>query len=93
VVDANLLAATRDGVSGRVYNVACGARTTLVELARLIERAAGGSVARSFIEARSGDIKESVADIARARAELGYAPAVGVEDGLARLVAYARASA
>jgi UDP-glucose 4-epimerase len=93
VVDANLLAATRDGVSGRVFNVACGARTTLVELATLIERAAGGSVARSFTEARSGDIKESVADIARARGELGYAPTVGVEEGLARLVAYARASA
>jgi UDP-glucose 4-epimerase len=91
VVDANLLAAARAGASGRVFNVACGARTTLVELATLIERAAGASVARSFTEARSGDIKESVADIARARAELGYEPAVGVEEGLARLVAYARA--
>ena len=90
VVDANILAATREGVSGRAYNVACGKRTTLVELATLIEQAAERSVERSFAEARAGDIKESVADIARARAELGYAPVVAVEDGLKRLVRQVR---
>ncbi len=93
VVDANLLAATREGISGRVYNVACGRRTTLVELATLIERAAGCSVERSFAEARAGDIRESVADITRARAELDYAPVVDVEEGLKRLVRYVRGSA
>ena len=90
VVDANVLAATREGVSGRVYNVACGKRTTLVELASLIERAAARSVEKSFAQARAGDIKESVADIGRARAELGYEPVVAVEEGLKRLVQYVR---
>jgi UDP-glucose 4-epimerase len=90
VVDANILAATREGVSGRVYNVACGTRTTLAELASLVERAAGRSVERTFAEARAGDIKESVADIARARSELGYVPVVGVEDGLKLLVGHVR---
>ena len=90
VVDANILAATREGVSGRAYNVACGRRTTLVELASLIERAAERTVERDFAEPRAGDIKESVADIARARAELGYAPVVDVEEGLRRLVRYVR---
>ena len=90
VVDANILAATREGVSGRAYNVACGKRTTLGELASLIERAAGRTVERSLSDPRPGDIKESVADITRARAELGYAPVVDVEDGLKRLVRYVR---
>jgi UDP-glucose 4-epimerase len=93
VVDANILAATREGVSGRAYNVACGRRTTLVELASLIERAAERTVERSFAEPRAGDIKESVADIALARAELGYAPVVDVEEGLKRLVRYVRGAA
>lgn len=88
VVDANMLAATREGVSGRAYNIACGQRTTLVELASLIERAAGRTVERIFAEPRAGDIKDSVADIGRARAELGYAPVVDVEEGLRRLVRY-----
>lgn len=90
VVDANILAATREGVSGRAYNIACGKRTTLLELASLIEQAAGATVTRSFLDPRAGDIKESVADIARARAELGYAPAVGVAEGLKQLVEYVR---
>ncbi|HEX3594509.1 MAG TPA: NAD-dependent epimerase/dehydratase family protein, partial [Polyangiaceae bacterium] len=93
VVDANILAATREHVSGRAYNVACGKRTTLLELASLIERAAGRSVERRFAEPRAGDIKESVADIARARTELGFAPVVAVEEGLKRLVDYARRTA
>jgi UDP-glucose 4-epimerase len=93
VVDANILAATREGVSGRAYNVACGKRTTLVELASLIERAAERTVERSFAEPRAGDIKESVADIALARVELGYAPVVDVEEGLKRLVRYVRGAA
>jgi UDP-glucose 4-epimerase len=90
VVDANLLAATRPGVSGRAYNVACGKRTTLVELASLVERAAGRTVERVFAEPRAGDIRESVADIARARAELGYSPAITVEAGLDALVQHVR---
>jgi UDP-glucose 4-epimerase len=90
VVDANLLAATRQGVSGRAYNVACGKRTTLVELASLIEQAAERRVERAFAEPRAGDIKESVADVSRAGSELGYAPVVDVEEGLQRLVRYVR---
>ncbi len=92
VVDANLLAATLPGVSGRAYNVACGRRITLLELASLIEAAAGQTVERSFAAPRAGDIRESLADISRAGAELGYEPAVDVEEGLRRLVAHARAS-
>jgi UDP-glucose 4-epimerase len=90
VVDANILAATREGVSGKAFNVACGKRTTLLELATLIERAADRTVTRSFAESRAGDIKDSVAEIARARVELGYTPGVDVEEGLKRLVAFVR---
>jgi UDP-glucose 4-epimerase len=86
VVDANLLAATRDGVSGRVFNVGCGQRTTLLQLADLIGEAAGRPVERAFAAPRAGDIKDSLADIARARAELAYEPRVGVAEGLALLL-------
>ena len=90
VVDANILAATREGASGKAFNVACGKRTTLLELATLIERAADRTVTRSFAESRAGDIKDSVADITRAQTELGYAPGVDVEDGLKQLVTFVR---
>jgi len=86
VVDANMLAATRPNVSGRAYNVGCGARTTLNELAQMLGRIAGVAVAPRHDAPRAGDIGESIADIARARAELTYAPKVGVEEGLRELV-------
>lgn len=90
VVDANIAAATTSGVSGRVYNIACGGRTTLIELADAIGRAAGVKVTKRFGEPRPGDIKESLADVSRARTELGYAPRVSVEEGLENLVSYVR---
>jgi UDP-glucose 4-epimerase len=92
VVEANVLAAAAPGASGRVFNVACGARTTLVELAAVLESAVGRTVPREFALARPGDIKDSVADITRARTELGYAPSVGLSQGLVALVAYAQAA-
>jgi len=90
VVDANLRAATTPGAAGRAYNVGCGQKTTLRELAAMLGRIVGKDVSPIYAEARAGDIKESVADISRARAELGYAPAVGVEEGLRALVDHVR---
>jgi UDP-glucose 4-epimerase len=87
VVEANVLAATRPEASGRVYNVGCGRRTTLNELAAILARICGRDVKPRHAEPRAGDIRESLADIGRARAELGYEPRIGVEEGLRALVA------
>jgi len=90
VVDANILAATKEGVSGRAFNVACGKSTTLLELADMIGRVADTQVERAFADPRAGDIRDSVADITRARTELGYEPKVAVEQGLSHLVEHVR---
>jgi UDP-glucose 4-epimerase len=87
VVDANVLAATRAGAAGHVYNVGCGQRTSLNELAAILGRVCGREVKPRHAEPRAGDIRESLADIGKARAELGYEPRVGVEEGLKALVA------
>lgn len=92
VVDANVRAATTPGVSGRAYNVGCGQKTTLLELLDTIEKIVGSSVPRTHAPPRAGDIRESIADISKIRAELGYQPTVGVEEGLGRLIAHIRAS-
>jgi UDP-glucose 4-epimerase len=87
VVAANLAAATREGISGRAFNVACGARTTLKELLTHLERVTGRAIHAKYEEPRAGDIPVSVADISLARQLLGYEPRVGVEEGLRALVA------
>ncbi|MBK8942081.1 MAG: SDR family oxidoreductase [Polyangiaceae bacterium] len=88
VVDANVRAATTPGVAGRAYNVGCGDKTTLLQLLDTIERIVGSKVERTHAPPRAGDIRESIADISKIRAELGYTPAVGVEEGLRRLIAH-----
>lgn len=86
VVQANVLAGTIPAASGRAYNVARGERTTLNQLAAMMGRLVGRTLDVRHDSPRAGDIRDSLADITRAKTELGYAPRVGVEEGLRRLL-------
>jgi UDP-glucose 4-epimerase len=90
VVRANLLAAEAPGVSGKVYNIACGRRTSLLELIALMNRLLGTAVLPSYRDPRPGDVRHSQADITRARLELGYLPQTDVESGLRRCLEWMR---
>ncbi len=93
VVKANLLAAVAPEAAGKVYNIACGARTTLLELVAKINALLGTAIAPVHAAPRPGDVRHSQADISRARAELGYQPSVTVDEGLRRCLAYYQAEA
>jgi UDP-glucose 4-epimerase len=82
VVQANLLAAEAPGVSGRVYNVACGRRTSLLELVGHLNAMLGTNIVPTHTAPRAGDVQHSEADIQRARDELGYRPTTDVPAGL-----------
>ncbi|MGH7169738.1 MAG: SDR family oxidoreductase [Gemmataceae bacterium] len=82
VVQANLLAAEASGVSGNVYNIACGRRTTLLQLIEHLNRLLGSAIEAEHSEPRRGDVRHSLANIARARADLGYEPTTDMETGL-----------
>ena len=86
VVSANLLAATVQDVAGLTANVACGERTTLLELLAAICDAAGRNVEPIFGAPRSGDIEHSQSDISLASAQLGYHVSVPFADGIRRTV-------
>jgi nucleoside-diphosphate-sugar epimerase len=86
VAEANLAALGTAGVGGRVYNVACGTRVTLNELAVSIRRETGATVAPVHSHPRPGEVRHSVADVSRARQELGYEPVVTLDEGLRRTV-------
>jgi len=91
-VQANLLAATSAGAAGRVINVARGERITLLELVARFEALTGRPVERRHAEARPGDIRHSLADIALARELLGYRPSASLEPALREVVAFYRAA-
>src|SRR5579884_507668 len=93
VVQANLLAAKAPGVGGRVYNIACGGRYSLLDLLAILNEILGKNIPPVHTDPRAGDVKHSQADIARARADLGYEPIVDWRDGLERTVHYALAAA
>jgi len=88
VVDMNLRAATTPGVSGRVYNCACGESLDLVTLLRSICDALDVPFAPYFAPPRVGDIQHSWADISAAVNDLGYRSLVSVHDGLKKTVAW-----
>jgi UDP-glucose 4-epimerase len=95
VVSANLLACTAPAaqVAGRAMNAATGNRITLNETFEILQQMTGYSGAAHYGPARAGDIKHSLADISLAGQLMGYQPAVGFEEGLARTVAWYRTQA
>ncbi|MGZ8493495.1 MAG: SDR family oxidoreductase [Gemmatirosa sp.] len=90
VVQANMLAAfgPAERVSGVVANAGAGGRTSLLQLVRMLESVSGREIVVSHAPPRPGDVRDSLASLDRAQATLGYAPAVSVEDGLARTWAW-----
>lgn len=86
VVHANLLAAQANGVSGRVYNAACGQTLDLITLLRMICERLNAPFAPHFAAARVGDVQHSWADISAAERDLGYSVQVPVVEGLAQTV-------
>ena len=92
VVDGVLRACTADRASGEVINVATGGRISLNTLFKTIRGLVGANIEPIYAELRPGDVKDSQADISKARRILGYQPTVSFEDGLAKTVAWYRAS-
>lgn len=94
VVNANLAAMdARDTSSfapGEVINIGNGERISLLELYREIARLLGSTLEPQFAPDRPGDVRHSLASIAKARRLLGYEPAVGWREGLARTVEWYR---
>ena len=84
VVDETLRACEADGASGLVFNGGTGSRITLNEVLNMLEKVTGKKVQAKYDPPRAGDIRDSQADISRARKVLGYEPLVDFEEGLRR---------
>jgi nucleoside-diphosphate-sugar epimerase len=92
VVDGVLRACTAPAASGEVINVATGGCISLNMLFTTIRNLVDAKVDPIYDAPRPGDVKDSQADISKARRILGYEPIVTFEDGLARTVAWYRDS-
>lgn len=90
VVNANLLGLDAERLSGEVANIACGERTTLNEMIRLINKSLGTSIAAEYQPPRVGDVLHSLAALSEAKRVLGYEPKVMFAEGLARSIEWYR---
>jgi UDP-N-acetylglucosamine 4-epimerase len=97
-VQANILAGTVQNKKAlnQIYNVACGARTSLNELHGLIDSTINNSQGlppktrtqssrKCYLKCRKGDIRHSLADIAKPRLSFGYKPAIQIKEGITNL--------
>jgi UDP-glucose 4-epimerase len=86
VIQANLLAIEARRVAGKVYNIAFGRRTTLLELLDCLNDILGTHIRPIHNSPRSGDARHCWADTAQAQTELGFCPCVDLVQGLERSV-------
>jgi UDP-glucose 4-epimerase len=93
VAEANIRAAQAPGAPGGVFNVGCGTRYSLNDLLAMLGRILGLRVRPVYADPRPGDVRDSLADISRARQVLGFEPIVGFEEGLRRTVEWYKARA
>jgi nucleoside-diphosphate-sugar epimerase len=90
VVDGVLRACEAPKAPGEAMNVATGGRISLNELLRVMNKICGTNAEPIYKEPRAGDVRDSQADISKARTLLGYQPIVGLEDGLRQTLDWCR---
>jgi len=90
VVEANILASRISEVSGEVFNIAGGEKTTINSLVKELNEVLGKEIKPAYDDPRSGDIKHSYADISKARKMLKYEPTVSFSEGLRETVRWYR---
>jgi nucleoside-diphosphate-sugar epimerase len=89
IIDANLAAchAPKEAL-GEAFNIACGGRTSLLELVDTINEICGKKIAPRFDPPRPGEVRDSQADISKAVKLLGWKPRIDFREGIEKAVAW-----
>ncbi|MGH7830793.1 MAG: SDR family oxidoreductase [Candidatus Binatia bacterium] len=88
VVQANIsAAATKQGI-GEAFNVASGEAYSLLDLISALAKIIGRDLPRQHTPSRKGDVRQTLADTAKARRILGYDPRIDFEQGLRKTYSY-----
>ena len=90
VVDGVLRACQAPSAAGEVMNIACGGRISLNELVAVMNRIIGTNLRPIYKPEREGDVRDSQADLDKARSLVGYTPLVPLEEGLRRTLEWFR---
>jgi UDP-N-acetylglucosamine/UDP-N-acetyl-alpha-D-glucosaminouronate 4-epimerase len=89
VIDANLAAChAPKEVLGESFNIACGSRTSLLELVDTINEICGKKIAPRFDPPRPGEVRDSQADVSKAAKLLGWKPRIDFREGIEKAVTW-----
>ncbi len=88
-VEANMRASSYGGEE-KIFNIGGGSRSSVLDVIEIISRETGGDPPVRFMEKARGDVADTWADTSKAAAELGFAPTIGLEEGLVREIEWYR---
>ncbi|MER6171378.1 NAD-dependent epimerase/dehydratase family protein [Streptosporangium sp. NPDC001681] len=88
VVAAFIAAATTEG--GGIWNIGTGQETSVLELIKHVNQAAGRDVDPVFVAARPGELQRSALNANAAQRDLGWTAITTIEEGIARVYAWVR---
>ncbi len=86
IVDAVFASMNSSKAAGEIVQIGSGKATSISELAKTVLELVGVDSGISYLPSRAGDIKESYADISKAKRVLGYEPKVSLREGLKDLL-------
>ncbi len=88
VVEANIKAlfTTEENALGEMFNIALGEATSVLDLFKMLKTAVNSTLEPKFVAPRAGDVKDSLADISKAKSLLGYDPQVKMDIGLKQTI-------
>ncbi|MCF7878713.1 MAG: SDR family oxidoreductase [Candidatus Omnitrophica bacterium] len=92
VVDANILALTKDGIGGEVFNIAGGAPYSVNQLYKFLKELTKKDLEPDYLKPRPGDVRKTCADITKAQKMLDWQPKVDFKEGLEKTVDWFRRS-
>jgi UDP-N-acetylglucosamine 4-epimerase len=92
VVQANLRACTVPGISGEVFNIACGSTTSILDIISEANKILGLNLKPIFGPKRPGDVRKTYADIGKMKGLLGVKKIVGFKEGLRLTIKWFSAS-
>jgi UDP-N-acetylglucosamine 4-epimerase len=89
-VQANIKAmfAQNINTSGDVFNIAVGERISLNDLITVLQKLIGSHLVQTYGMERAGDVRDSLADISKAKKILNYHPQIKIEEGLKYTLAW-----
>jgi len=86
VVEANILALTKPGIEGEVFNIGNGAPNSVNGLLKSLNKIMNKNISATYLPLRAGDVRKTQSDISKAAKLLGWQPEIGFEQGLTKTV-------